>query len=334
LRPPIAIIYNKPEIANYGALGDEKAVYGVLECVKSVYRAVTILGYPVSRLSLGPPLEKIPDKLKKLQGKLIFNLFEGFHGQPATEAAVATMIEECGLTYTGCSSRALMLALDKVKSKELLRESGIETPKFQLLTPETITNFYLSFPCIVKPAYEDASNGIIAESVVKNRQQLIEQVQRICAFYNGKAIVEEYIDGREFNITVLGNNDLEVLPISEIEFSLPEGVPNILTYDAKWVPESSYFLGTKVKCPAVIHSELKKYIEEVSMKAFRVLGCSGYARLDFRMEPGDYPKVIELNPNPDISPGTGAARQAKAAGLRYSQLIEKILFYASESVVV
>jgi D-alanine-D-alanine ligase len=335
LRPQVIVVYNKPEIAAYGASGDEKAVYGVLECVRSVYYALTTLGYPVSRLSLAPPVEKVGDKLSRLnRDSIIFNLFEGFHGQPETESAVAAMMEDLGLKFTGCGSKALLLALNKVNSKELLRAAGIDTPEFQLLTKETMQAFNLNFPSIVKPAAEDASNGITSESVVHDRASLERQVEKICTLYNGKAVVEEYIEGREFNITVFGSEHPEVLPISEIIFTLSSDLPNILTYDAKWVPASPYFKGTKVACPANIDTSIAKMIGEIAVKAYSVLSCTGYARLDLRMREGEYPKVIEVNPNPDISPGTGAARQAKAAGMRYSQFIEKIVSFVCEGAAV
>jgi D-alanine-D-alanine ligase len=334
LRPSIVIVYNKPGPGTLGSPGEEKSVLGVLACVRAVYKALAKAGYPVSRIGLSPPLDKVREKLAGLQGNVIFNLFEGFPDDPQSESAVAAILEELHLSFTGCDSTLLSLALDKYNSKKLLWASGIDTPRSQLLNQNTINDFKLQFPCIIKPYAQDASLGITSDSVVRNFDALARQVDTICTQYQGKAIVEEYIDGREFNITVLGNDKPEVLPVSEIVFSLPPDMPAILTYEAKWIPDSVYFHGTKVICPAPIDQSLKDYINETAIKTYIALHCSGYIRLDLRMGSDQIMRVIEVNPNPDISPGTGAARQAKAAGMTYSQFIDKIVSLTLESLAV
>jgi D-alanine-D-alanine ligase len=143
--------------------------------------------------------------------------------------------------------------------------------------------------------------------------------------YSGGALVEEFIDGQEFNATILGNSECRVLPASEIVYSLPSGMPRILTFAAKWEPDSPYFEGTKVVCPAEVEAKERERIAETAVAAFRILGGQGYARVDMRMDREGQLNVIEVNPNPDISPGTGAARQAEAAGMTYTQFIEEIV---------
>ncbi len=149
-------------------------------------------------------------------------------------------------------------------------------------------------------------------------------------FYGGRALVEEFIDGREFNATVMGNHECTVLPVSEIAYSLPLGMPRILTFAAKWEPDSLYFHGTKVICPAQIPADEQEHIAKVALTAFQQLGCHGYARVDMRLDKEGRINVMEANPNPDISPGYGAARQAEAAGMSYTQFIEKIVLLAQE----
>lgn len=326
----IAIIYNEPNSGRYSRLGEEKAVLGVLDAVKAVHRALVKLGYTVIRTPLSPPLEQAQETLRNLEVDLIFNLFEGFFDSAETEPAVADMLAELRLPYTGCPGAILALALDKARTKALLAANGIGTPKYQVLSPETVSSFNLSYPCIVKPGGEDASLGMTGESVVHDSKSLARQVGRISQLYGGRALVEEFVDGREFNITVLGTKDLAVLPISEIVFSLPPGMPRILTFEAKWAPKSPYFESTKAVCPAKIGSELREEISRIARQAFCLLGGSGYARVDFRVNDNGQPQVIEVNPNPDISPGTGAARQAKASGMTYSQFVEKLLQLALE----
>ncbi len=326
----IAIIYNEPASGRYSQVGEEKAELGVIDSVKAVHRALRKLGYPVTRIPLSPPLGKARETLKGLKVDLIFNLFEGFVDSPEAEATIADTLAELGLPYTGCPGAILALALDKARTKALLAANGIRTPRYQVLTPATLVSFRMNFPCIVKPVGEDASHGVSADSVVNDAAALSRQVLKISQLYGGRALVEEFVDGREFNITVLGTRDMDVLPISEIVFLLPPGVPRILTFEAKWEPKSPYFDGTKAICPADIDDELKEEIGNIARQAFRLLGSSGYIRVDFRMNDKRQPYVIEVNPNPDISPGTGAARQSKASGMNYSQFIDKLIQLALE----
>jgi D-alanine-D-alanine ligase len=312
-------------------MGEEKAVLGVLEEVEAVHQALADLGYAVVRVPLLPPLEQASEKIEGMKADLVFNLFEGFNGCPETEAAVAELLAELGLPYTGCPALALALALDKARAKELLQASGVATPRYQLLSPETLSMFHLSYPCIVKPCGEDASHGLLPESVVNDTASLEWQLSRVSELFGGKALVEEFVDGREFNVTVLGTRNLMILPISEIAYSLPPGMPRLLTFSAKWEPQSMYFQCTKAICPAELGAEMGEHIAETALSVFRLLGCSGYARVDFRLDTEGRLQVIELNPNPDISPDSGAARQAQAAGMTYKQFIETIALLALES---
>jgi D-alanine-D-alanine ligase len=267
--------------------------------------------------------------LASIDADLIFNLFEGFPGQPETEALVPRYLEENGIPFTGCPSAALRLCLDKAAVKVLLGGAGIPTPDFQLLNPDTLHMFRLGYPCIVKPRGEDASHGISQSSVVRDRESLLKQVA-VATGTRGNALVEEFIAGREFNATVMGNSRRIVLPPSEIAYSLPPGVPEILTFSAKWEPDSAYYRGTQVVCPAEVTERERKRIEKLALAAFRLLRCRGYARVDMRMDGKGRLNVIEVNPNPDISPDAGAARQACAAGMTYTGFIQRIVKLALE----
>ncbi len=225
-----AVVYNKPGPQRYADMGENKAILSVLEGVAAVRQALSELGCEVTTVPLLPPYERARETLKSIDADLVFNLFEGFDGRPKTEATVAKMMSELGITYTGCSSTALALALDKAKAKDLMQSHGISTPKYQLVTPETVSQFQLRFPCIVKPCGEDASHGLSADSVVQDQAALEQQVAKVSRAFGGKALVEEFVGGREFNATVMGNDEIMVLPVSEIVFSLPPGMPQILTY--------------------------------------------------------------------------------------------------------
>jgi D-alanine-D-alanine ligase len=325
VHPKIAIIYNAPNPDLYGTAVEKKASLTINDSVEAVYRALIESGYSVVRLPLRPPLESAKDSLKKLETDIVFNLFEGFDGCPETEPVITNFIAELGLTCTGCSGTALSLGLDKINTKARLAAMGTETPRYQLLGPKTSSLFHLTYPCIVKPYAEDGSNGISEESVVHDFASLEKQVATISRLFGKRALVEEFLDGREFNATVLGTRPPKALPVSEIIYSLPPGLPKILTFSAKWDPQSIYYTGTKAVCPAEIDAELKERITHTALLAFRLLGSGGYARVDFRLDSEEKLKIIELNPNPDISPDAGAALQAKVAGLSYNQFVEQIV---------
>ena len=326
----IAIIYNKPTNDRYETMGEEKAVASVLDEVRAVYRALSELGYPTIKAPLIPPLERVREDLKAIETELVFNLFEGFDGLPETEAVVAGMLDELGMPFTGNPAPTLSLALNKAKAKAVLEAGGVKTPNYQALSPENLHLFNLSFPCIVKPSGEDASHGLSEESVVNDLEQLKRQVIKLSQFFRGDALVEEFLPGREFNVTLLGNKDPVVLPVAEMTYSLPPEMPEILTFAAKWEKGSLYFNGTKATCPAQIGDREQEQITQTALAAFKLLGCRGYARVDMRLDDQGVPNVMEVNPNPDITPGYGAARSAKAAGMTYTRFIEKVITLALE----
>lgn len=334
MRPKVAIIYNEPLPSRYADMGEGKAIAGVLDETAAVRRALEELEYPVCEVSLKPPIEQVWETLNDLRTDVVFNLFEGFDGRAETEAMVANVLAALGLPYTGCPAYVLALALDKVRSKSIIESMGVETPKCQVIRPGALQSFSLTYPCIVKPVGEDASHGISEESVVNGYGALEAQVKKISQLFGGKALVEEFVDGREFNVTVMGGRELVVLPVSEIQYSLPSGKPKLLTFDAKWDLQSMYYRGTQAVCPAVIDDDLRSRINDMALNIYKLLGCRGYARVDMRMNQSGRIMVLEVNPNPDISPESGAARQAAAAGMSYGQFIERILIYALEGVSI
>ena len=325
-----AIVYDDPVTSRYSDAGEQAAVSGILDSVDAVHNSLRELGYQVELVPLALPAENAVVRLKSLKEDIVFNLFEGFPGYSESEALVPETLSELGIPCTGCTPEILKTALDKARTKEILQAGSVPTPRFQLLTPQTVSTFRLKYPCIVKPHKEDASHGLTEDSLVRDLASLEKQVIRIANTYGGAAIVEEFLEGREFNATVLGNSECIVLPISEITYSLPPDKPPILTFAAKWEPGSPYFEGTKAICPAAVSEAEREHISAVALKAFQVLGCHGYVRVDMRFSNDNQLNVLEINPNPDISPGTGAARQAAADGMTYTEFIEKIVRLALE----
>lgn len=331
MRMHITIVYNKPVSSYYSGTGEDEAVKGVVTEAAAVKKALLESGYQIACIPLSLPFEAAGEILGKLKTNLVFNLFEGFPGYPETEADICQVLTNVGIPYTGCPPHALRLALNKAETKSLFKAGKIDTPDFQLLTPGTLSGFNLKFPCIIKPNSEDASHGITEDSVVNDFHELETQIKKVVTQYRtGEALVEEYIDGREFNTTVTGNKEKQALAISEIEFSLPPGFPSIITYAGKWEVESRYYKGTKPVCPAQVTENEKQKIIETAEKACTITGCRGYARVDMRMDKQGRIYVLEVNPNPDISPDSGAALQAKTFGMTYTEFIRSIVLLAME----
>ncbi|MBI4187684.1 MAG: ATP-grasp domain-containing protein, partial [Chloroflexi bacterium] len=278
MRARVAIIYNEPSPSRYDSLHEGEAIAGVLQSVESVHQALLSLDCQVIEVPLDLPFGQAKGKLRTLDVDMVFNLFEGFSGYPETEALVPEFLAKIGMPFTGCPASVLRLALDKAKVKVILKAAGIPTPSFQKLSPETLHTFRLGYPCIVKPRCEDASHGMSAESVVNDFASLEKQLRFICNAYKGGALVEQFISGREFNATVLGNSECTVLPASEIVYSLPPGMPELLTFSAKWEPGTLYYQGTNPVCPARLSGEEQQRIAETAIAVFKLFNCQGYAR--------------------------------------------------------
>ena len=333
MRQRVTIVYNQPQVSRYDAAHEEKAVLGVLDEVAAVRQSLAELQYEVALLPLVPPVEAARTKLERLATDLVFNLFEGFAGDPESEALVPMVLEHRRVPYTGCPAEVLRLGLDKVNVKVMLRAAGVPTPDFQVLNPKTLDSFRMDFPCIVKPRRDDASHGISDASVVHDKEQLSRQVQALSAAYPTGVLVEQFLPGREFNATVMGNGEATVLPVSEIVYTLPEDKPKLLTFAAKWETNSPEYAGTNAVCPAEVTPEEMDELRETARTVFNKLAGRGYARVDMRRDDAGSLYVLEINPNPDISPEAGAAIQAGAAGLSYTDFIAGIVKLAGKAAI-
>lgn len=258
-------------------------------------------------------------RIKELEVDVVVNLCEGFFGRPQWEANVAAVMEVLHIPFTGNGSRTLALCQDKHQAKAILSSFNLLVAPSQLITSaEEMVD--LKFPVIVKPNSEDASVGVHPESVVYDKESLAERVEKIVRTYSQPAIVEEFIDGREFNVAVLEDGEPRALPVSEIDFStMPEGYPRICSYEAKWYPDHILYKTTVPVCPARIDENLRQKLQELAITAFRVMGCRDYARVDFRMNNQGEIFILEVNPNPDISLDAGYARALRAAGIEYAE---------------
>lgn len=262
---------------------------------------------------------------------IIFNFVESVEGVSSYEYCMTGLFELLGYNYTGNEPSTLGNCLNKARTKNILFSYGINTPRYFTISPgEKISarNFKLNFPVILKLLNEDASIGISEFSVVNNFTEFRKQIRFLLATYNQSVIVEEFIVGREMNVAILENR---ALPISEIIFKgLPKNLPQIVTYDGKWIEGSVYYNYTKPNCPAKLDIKTKKRIETTALAAYSAMNCRDYARVDLRLNKKNIPYVIEVNPNPDISTDSGFARAAAADEISHEKLLSTIAGLALE----
>ncbi|MGH2522374.1 MAG: D-alanine--D-alanine ligase family protein [Anaerolineales bacterium] len=260
---------------------------------------------------------------------VIFNWCEGLDGAPNAYDAVPPVLEALGFAYTGADAWSLAATQNKAVTKSLLLEHKIPTPVSKVYDRAAL-NGWRRFPAMVKPANEHCSYGITREAVVDSSQQLKERVQYVLDTWKCPALVEDFIDGIEYNVAIWGNDELSVLPIGAIDYSAFEDYHDRLcSFDAKWNPESEAYRLTGVQCPAVLEPALKRRIEKAALGAYRALRLRDYGRVDIRVRNG-VPYVLDVNANPDITMEGGFARSARAAGYDYGQMTARILSMAAQ----
>ena len=309
-------------------LGLDLSEVGVLEEMEDIKSALTSLGYRPSIFNVDSDIYRLLDYLRNEKPDLIFNLVECVENESLQEMHVAGLYELLKIPYTGAGAYALGTALNKPRVKELLLHHGIPTAAFQVFAGSSriALSEDLQFPVIIKPSREDGSVGISDASVVTSNSELRKRVQYILEEFQQPALVEEFIDGRELNVAILGYREPILLPISEIDFSgLTDGMQRIVSYEAKWLHGTVAYQGTKGVCPASLTSAQEAKMRAIALKCFRLIGCRDYCRVDFRMKKDGSLYVLEVNPNPDISDDAGFARSAKAYGLTFVEIVGRIV---------
>ena len=289
-------------------------------------------GFETSALNVTDDLFIFLNEINNNRPDVIFNFVEIFKDRPRLEMNFVGLYELLGIPYTGASALTLANCQNKFLTKKLLNYHGIKTAKFQLFRemPDTM-KLDVKFPLIVKPAFEDASVGIENESIVFNREALKKRLEYIFKYFLQPALIEEFIEGREFNVSVMGDLKPKVLPISEIDFSkMPDHLHNIVSYQAKWDPQHESYHKTIPICPAKISKNLEEKLKRTAITAFKIMGARDYARVDMRVSPEEEVFVLEVNPNPDLTEGAGFMRSAHASGLSYGMALKKIVSLAYE----
>ncbi len=299
--------------------------------VREVENSLQQLGHTVARVAAARPIETTIAQLRGQAPDLIFNLCESFRDIAQQEGNVAGLLELLGIPFTGGSSATLHLALHKARLKEVLTAHGIPTPNWFVTDDPFFTwDRQVTFPAIVKPVAEDASIGIGIQSVVHNVDDLRARVGHIVRRHRQPALVEEFVDGREINVAVLGG---AVLEISEIDFSsLDPGLPRIVTYRGKWDESSPEYVGTIPVCPAKLSQTLREQAESLAVQVWELFEGRDYARIDMRIDGQGTVYVLEFNPNPDLSSDAGLARSARSRGWSHERLVAEIVRLAQKRV--
>jgi D-alanine-D-alanine ligase len=294
----------------------------------NVLTALVNLGHDVRVIGIGDSLAELRTSMQDFHPHIVFNLLDEFSGIDSYDHYVVAYLELNRQRYTGCNPRGMMISRDKVLTKQVLAGHRIATPAFRLFPfgrrfrePKR-----LEFPLFVKSATEDASLGISQASLVENMQALRDRVEFIHEHVQSDALVEEYIDGREFYVGVLGNSRLTTFPVWEMDFgNLSRVQARIATRAVKWDRKYQSRHGIASHEAKDLSNDQKAALARLAKRIFRALHMSGYARMDLRMRDDGKVFLLEANANPDLTYGEDFAESAAVAGIDYEQLIKRIV---------
>jgi D-alanine-D-alanine ligase len=316
-----------------GERKEDFAEYDEIPTINAIKTSLESFGFDV--IPIEADLDAF-EKFRKERPDLVFNIAEGI-GRGARESQIPMMLEMLGIPFTGSDSTTLSIALDKARTKEILSYYRIPTPRFRVFRDVKDTSKVssisglprLKYPIFLKPLREGSSIGISVRSLVSNENELKKEVKEIIDRYKQPVLAEEYVDGREFTVALIGNKP-EVLPLIELDFSLlPDNTPKFDCYEVKW-----YLDDDKIRCPANIDANLAKKINKIAVKTFKVLDCRDLCRIDIRLDDNGVPNVLDVNPLPGLTPDPKEnSRFPKAcytAGMSYREIIGRILFSAIE----
>jgi D-alanine-D-alanine ligase len=287
------------------------------------------LGHEVQPLGLYDDLTPLRQAIQNFKPHIVFNLLEEFRGETMLDQNVVSYLELVQVPYTGCNPRGLMIARDKALSKKILHYHRIRVPRFAVVPAGRKLRrkpARLEYPLIVKSQVEQASLGIAEASLVNNDEKLAERIEFMHANVGTSLILEQYVDGRELYVGVMGNSRLQALPVWELEMRrLRSDAPRIATRRVKWNLKFQERRGIEIGPARDLPPEVERLLVKTTKRLYRLLQLSGYARMDFRLDAEGRPYFLEANPNADIGYGEEFAEAAEAAGIDYEQLLDRIL---------
>jgi D-alanine-D-alanine ligase len=299
---------------------------------KTEYDVITGLrdrGHEVLPLGLFDDLTPLRRAIQNFSPHIVFNLLEEFREEQMLDQNVVSYLELVQIPYTGCNPRGLIIARDKALSKKILHYHRIRVPRFAVVPAGRRLKrkpARLNYPLIVKSQVEEASIGIAEASVVTSDEKLAERIDFMHANVGTGLILEQYVDGREVYVGVMGNARLQALPVWELEMrQLRFDAPRIATRRLKWNAKFQERRGVEIGPAGDLSPELEQLLVRTTKRLYRLLQLSGYARVDFRLDAEGRPYVLEANPNPDIGYGEEFAEAAEAAGIDYVSLLDRIL---------
>ncbi|MGE5432681.1 MAG: D-alanine--D-alanine ligase family protein [Syntrophomonadaceae bacterium] len=276
------------------------------------------------------------EKLKSLRPDIVFNIAEGMNGI-SREAQIPAMLDMLNIPYSGSDPLTLATCLDKARTKEILSYYNIKTPRFITAScTDDLRNFSLRFPVMIKPVGEGSSKGIFNSSFIGSFEDLEEAVLNNSRAYGQPSLIEEFLPGREFTVAIIGNDDdAAVLPVVEINFSeLPDGMVPIYSYEAKWIVDRRENPLEIFTCPAGLDNILEEKIKNAALNTYKILRCRDWSRIDVRLDAEGEPNIIEVNPLPGILPdpkdNSCFPKAARAAGLNYEQMLNRVLYVAAK----
>jgi D-alanine-D-alanine ligase len=298
------------------------------QCVVTMTDALARHGHPVEPVPIRRDVAE-PMKHFDPSEQIVFNWCEGIEGISNSFDRIPPVLEELGFAYTGSNAWTLAVTQDKAATKIILDRLHIPTPAWRTFRAASEVEGWNIFPAIVKPAAEHCSLGITDGAVVSNIDELRERVDTITQTYGGEALVEDFIEGREFNVSIWGNGKPAPLPLYEIDFSdIPDPRQRLVGYDAKWTKGSFEFEHTPSRCPAPVDDDLAERIRRVAMAAYRALHLRDYGRIDLRVRDGQ-PYVLDVNSNCDITIDGGFAKTAAVGGYDYGAMASRIVNLAA-----
>ncbi|TAH34657.1 MAG: D-alanine--D-alanine ligase [Planctomycetota bacterium] len=323
----VAVLHNADAGLARGTPADGMAVRAATEMAAAVARACERNAWDVVTVAAPPDPAALASAITAAQADVVFNLVEALQGDARLESAVAGLLELIGIPFTGSGSIACALALDKPLARAVLQGTGVAVPAGCEMSRGDEPMEGLHPPFIVKPSREDASHGVSRDSIAASARAARERARWVIDTYGQPALVEEFVDGREFNVAILGAGETaEVLPLAEIDYSaLPPGHPRLLTYEAKWDESSPVYRQTPPVPARDLDAAIRGRIESSALASYRALHLRDYGRVDLRLHAARGPLVLEVNANPDLSPGAGLAHAAARGGLPYDALIARIV---------
>ncbi len=326
----IVVIYDRVLVDEAEAAPTEKSpvtrTLDKKEVEEEVADALGKLGHEVVMHEVDGTLRSLA-ALGRMDCDLVFNLTESFGGDDGADFKIAAFIELAGMRYTGSGTHGLMLGQDKAIAKKIFAFHGIRTPVFaRSFRGRLDFSHDLHFPVIVKPAREDGSIGIEFSAVVSSIRELMERIDWLHQHFDSPVLIEEYVEGREMYVGILGNERPEALPVIELDLSkLPEGIPRIAAAEVKWGKGTAAYRDTKSIVPTDLPEETVALLQKTAVAAYQALELRDYGRVDMRLQPDGRVSVIEVNPNPWLSSRAELAMAARKAGRTYTQLVGEIV---------